>query len=631
MSARRDGGWRGSAPPVAASSEGREREAERRRRPQAAEREQEIDRWRVKAGREQELKAAADGVLSEVRKKQSDTKRMVDILRAIEKLRKLRKEAAARKGVCPPASADETFEHHLQRLRKLIKKRSELYEAEERALRVMLEGEQEEERKRELEKKQRKEKEKLLLQKREIESKLFGDPDDFPLAHLLQPFRQYYLQAEHSLPALIQIRFVVFLWLWGPPHSRVWPEASSGDSSPLPAISILRQLDPSLAEMNALDGVPFKVPKGLVKDKEPNPAPELSIPDCRELLLGSMYDFSLERKALFWVEAAVRGPCPLQWNDPGIASAPPAWFLLVSQNYSLVPAPAEVRGPEDGLQEPPEEEEEEEEEEEDREEKRDEEDASSASEEEMDSSSPQPGSPTGHRRCSLDVLRSMRSELAGARRRFSESRLATCPRALLHRFRGHHTLSRSSSLAPAPGLAPQPPSIPELPPRPSTADVMPPLRSHKPTVASLSPYSCLPPLSGTPQPLDSYRLHPDSATDLLSALTKEEQDLIGPVVALGYPLGRAIVALQKTGRQSLSQFLGYLSACERLLQQGYDEALVDEAMEMFQFSEHQAGEFLHLCQQFSDMGFQQDRIKEVLLVHGNRREQALEELVACAQ
>ncbi|XP_008583516.1 PREDICTED: programmed cell death protein 7 [Galeopterus variegatus] len=192
----------------------REREADREAEAaRAAEREQEIDRWRVKCvqeveekKREQELKAAADGVLSEVRKKQADTKRMVDILRALEKLRKLRKEAAARKGVCPPASADETFEHHLQRLRKLIKKRSELYEAEERALRVMLEGEQEEERKRELEKKQRKEKEKILFQKREIESKLFGDPDEFPLAHLLQPFRQYYLQAELSLPALIQIR-----------------------------------------------------------------------------------------------------------------------------------------------------------------------------------------------------------------------------------------------------------------------------------------------------------------------------------------------------------------------------------------------------------------------------------------
>ncbi|KAL6084393.1 hypothetical protein STEG23_015774 [Scotinomys teguina] len=89
------------------------------------------------------------------------------------------------------------LEHHPQQLRKFIKKRSELYEAEEIALQVMLEGEQEEERKRELEKKQRKEK--LLLQKRKIESKLLGDSDDFPVAHLLQLFHQYYLPAfTHS-------------------------------------------------------------------------------------------------------------------------------------------------------------------------------------------------------------------------------------------------------------------------------------------------------------------------------------------------------------------------------------------------------------------------------------------------
>ncbi|XP_006129300.3 programmed cell death protein 7 [Pelodiscus sinensis] len=186
----------------------REEEAAR-----AAEREARIDQWRAKCvqeveekNRERELKAAADSVLSEVRKKQADTKRMVDILRALEKLRKLRKEAAGRKGVCPPPSADEAFEHHIQNLRTLIRKRTELYEAEERALRVMLEGEQEEERKREMEKKQKKEREKLLQQKRDIDSMLFGDPDEFPLNHLLQPYRQYYLQAEHSVPALIQIR-----------------------------------------------------------------------------------------------------------------------------------------------------------------------------------------------------------------------------------------------------------------------------------------------------------------------------------------------------------------------------------------------------------------------------------------
>ncbi len=47
---------------------------------------------------EKELKMAADAVLSEVRKKQADAKRMLDILKSLEKLRKLRKEAAARKG-----------------------------------------------------------------------------------------------------------------------------------------------------------------------------------------------------------------------------------------------------------------------------------------------------------------------------------------------------------------------------------------------------------------------------------------------------------------------------------------------------------------------------------------------------
>lgn len=47
---------------------------------------------------DQGLKLAADTVLCEVRKKQADVKRMQDILRSLEKLRRLRKEAASRKG-----------------------------------------------------------------------------------------------------------------------------------------------------------------------------------------------------------------------------------------------------------------------------------------------------------------------------------------------------------------------------------------------------------------------------------------------------------------------------------------------------------------------------------------------------
>lgn len=59
--------------------------------------------------------------------------------------------------------------------------------------------------------------------------------------------------------------------------------------------------------------------------------------------LPSQHDFSLERRALCWVEATYAGPGLRPPYDPATASAPPAWLLLLS--------PAES-----GSQEPPKEE-----------------------------------------------------------------------------------------------------------------------------------------------------------------------------------------------------------------------------------------------------------------------------------
>ncbi|XP_075947004.1 uncharacterized protein ubap1lb isoform X1 [Anarhichas minor] len=119
----------------------------------------------------------------------------------------------------------------------------------------------------------------------------------------------------------------------------------------------------------------------------------------------------------------------------------------------------------------------------------------------------------------------------------------------------------------------------------------------------------------------------DSSVELLSALSPEERELLGAITARGYPLRTAIIALQKTGRQTPDQVLSYLVACDHLCQLGYDVALVEEALEMFQNCETKAEEFLHLLGQFNEMGFQQNAIKEVLLVHENHRERALEELM----
>nr|XP_057931150.1 ubiquitin-associated protein 1-like isoform X2 [Doryrhamphus excisus] len=119
----------------------------------------------------------------------------------------------------------------------------------------------------------------------------------------------------------------------------------------------------------------------------------------------------------------------------------------------------------------------------------------------------------------------------------------------------------------------------------------------------------------------------DSATELLSALSQEERELLEAVTDKGYPLRTAILALQKTGYNSPDKLLKYLVACNHLCELGYDEAQVEEALEMFQNCESKAAEFLRLLTQFNEMGFQQSAIKEVLLVHENHREKALEELM----
>lgn len=143
---------------------------------------------------------------------------------------------------------------------------------------------------------------------------------------------------------------------------------------------------------------------------------------------------------------------------------------------------------------------------------------------------------------------------------------------------------------------------------------------------SISPNSCTNP-SAASRPLGLPSAACDSSVELLSALSPEERELLGAITARGYSLRTAIIALQKTGQQAPEKILSYLVACDHLCQLGYDMVQVEEALEMFQNCETKAEEFLHLLSQFNEMGFQQNAIKEVLLVHENHRERALEELM----
>ncbi|XP_070410689.1 ubiquitin-associated protein 1 isoform X2 [Nothobranchius furzeri] len=140
-----------------------------------------------------------------------------------------------------------------------------------------------------------------------------------------------------------------------------------------------------------------------------------------------------------------------------------------------------------------------------------------------------------------------------------------------------------------------------------------------------TPEACTKPPSSSPPMGHASAL--DSSTELLSALSPKEREILEAITAQGYSLRTAITALQRTGQQTPDQILSYLVACDHLCEQGYDMDQVEEALEMFQNCETKAEEFLHLVNQFNEMGFQLNAIKEVLLVHENHRERALEELM----
>lgn len=77
-------------------------------------------------------------------------------------------------GIVIEKKCEETFSSRLDQLSSVLKVRTSVYAVEEKALKVMIEGEHEEEKRREREKQMKKEKEKLMLTKCMVDAVLFG-------------------------------------------------------------------------------------------------------------------------------------------------------------------------------------------------------------------------------------------------------------------------------------------------------------------------------------------------------------------------------------------------------------------------------------------------------------------------
>uniref|UniRef100_A0A452EVV5 Ubiquitin associated protein 1 n=1 Tax=Capra hircus TaxID=9925 RepID=A0A452EVV5_CAPHI len=115
----------------------------------------------------------------------------------------------------------------------------------------------------------------------------------------------------------------------------------------------------------------------------------------------------------------------------------------------------------------------------------------------------------------------------------------------------------------------------------------------------------------------------------LQALSPSERHCVETVVSMGYSYECVLRAMKKKG-ENIEQILDYLFAHGQLCEKGFDPLLVEEALEMQQCSEEKMMEFLQLMSKFKEMGFELKDIKEVLLLHNNDQDNALEDLMARA-
>ncbi|CAI9731209.1 Hypothetical predicted protein [Octopus vulgaris] len=154
---------------------------------------------------EKEMKVAVDSVLGEVRKKKSDVAKMLELIGNLSKLRKIRKENVAKKGLYTLFHSDKKFEEDISGLQRMLNNQMDVYEAEQRTLMVMLECEQEETKERERAKSHKVKKEIEKREKKRELQLLFGK-DVIDSMDPCYPFLKYYTQAIDNWESFLQIR-----------------------------------------------------------------------------------------------------------------------------------------------------------------------------------------------------------------------------------------------------------------------------------------------------------------------------------------------------------------------------------------------------------------------------------------
>ncbi|CAI9731047.1 Hypothetical predicted protein [Octopus vulgaris] len=113
------------------------------------------------------------------------------------------------------------------------------------------------------------------------------------------------------------------------------------------------------------------------------------------------------------------------------------------------------------------------------------------------------------------------------------------------------------------------------------------------------------------------------ATDPFSALSQEAQTFAQQYLSMGFPRARVARAVQKLGLQE-KDVIDHLCMVDKLGEGGYDPHLVEDALHLFENDIQKAECYLHLHQQFVELGFQKPKIQHALVTSKLDSDKALD-------
>lgn len=156
--------------------------------------------------REREMKKEADSILAEVRRKKLENGRNLEIITALKRLRDSRKNLSGNEHI--PQSKDEHFENTAQQLQEMLETRERDYNAEERALQVILESEQQKTEDKRIEKWRESAERKRDILFTKYCANLYGDYDEY----CKYPYIQNPRPCIDNMEAFLAIRHEWDIW-----------------------------------------------------------------------------------------------------------------------------------------------------------------------------------------------------------------------------------------------------------------------------------------------------------------------------------------------------------------------------------------------------------------------------------